>query len=89
MAMHIELARTMVYKAAWLKDQGKRFKKEAAIAKLYASEICMKACDQASNYLVIIVLRILCFCDLGPYIRIDGDLDYSSLLCSWLSTGIV
>ena len=47
MAMHIELARTMVYKAAWLKDQGKRFKKEAAIAKLYASEICMKACDQA------------------------------------------
>lgn len=47
MAMHIELARTMVYKAAWLKDQGRKFKKEAAMAKLFASEICMKACDQA------------------------------------------
>ncbi|BFH13972.1 acyl-CoA dehydrogenase [Paenibacillus melissococcoides] len=47
MAMNIELARNMVYKAAWLKDQGRRFKKEAAMAKLFASEICMKACDQA------------------------------------------
>ncbi|MGM7722393.1 acyl-CoA dehydrogenase [Metabacillus sp. Hm71] len=47
MAMNIELARNMVYKAAWLKDQGKKFKKEAAIAKLFASEMCMKVCDQA------------------------------------------
>ncbi|KGA98585.1 acyl-CoA dehydrogenase [Alkalihalobacillus alcalophilus ATCC 27647 = CGMCC 1.3604] len=47
MAMNIELARNMVFKAAWLKDQGKKFKKEAAMAKLYASEICMKVCDQA------------------------------------------
>ncbi|WP_299088420.1 acyl-CoA dehydrogenase [uncultured Metabacillus sp.] len=47
MAMKIELARNMVYKAAWLKDQGKKFKKEAAIAKLFASEMCMKVCDQA------------------------------------------
>jgi alkylation response protein AidB-like acyl-CoA dehydrogenase len=47
MAMNIELARTMVYKAAWLKDQGRAFKKEAAFAKLFASEICMRACDQA------------------------------------------
>ena len=47
MAMYIELARNMVYKAAWLKDQGQRFKKEAAMAKLFASEICMKVCDQA------------------------------------------
>jgi alkylation response protein AidB-like acyl-CoA dehydrogenase len=47
MAMNIELARNMVYKAAWLKDQGKGFKKEAAIAKLFASEMCMKVCDQA------------------------------------------
>ena len=46
-AMNIELARTMVYKAAWLKDQGRSFKKEAAMAKLFASEICMRACDQA------------------------------------------
>ncbi|MBP3966205.1 acyl-CoA dehydrogenase [Paenibacillus lignilyticus] len=47
MAMNIELARTMVYKAAWLKDQGRPFKKEAAMAKLFATEMCMKVCDQA------------------------------------------
>ncbi|MBM7602288.1 alkylation response protein AidB-like acyl-CoA dehydrogenase [Metabacillus crassostreae] len=47
MNMNIELARLMVYKAAWLKAQKKRFKKEAAIAKLFSSEMCMKVCDQA------------------------------------------
>ena len=47
MAMKIELARTMVYKAAWLKDQGRKFTKEASICKLYASEICMEVCNQA------------------------------------------
>ncbi|MDZ5712194.1 acyl-CoA dehydrogenase family protein [Jeotgalibacillus haloalkalitolerans] len=47
MAMKIELARTMTYKAAWLKDQGKKFTKEASMAKLYASEICMEVCDEA------------------------------------------
>ncbi|MCP1159813.1 MULTISPECIES: acyl-CoA dehydrogenase family protein [Bacillaceae] len=47
MAMKIELARNMVYKAAWLKDQGKPFTKEASMCKLYASEICMEVADQA------------------------------------------
>ncbi|WP_453994926.1 acyl-CoA dehydrogenase family protein [Bacillus nitroreducens] len=47
MAMKIELARTMVYKAAWLKDQGRQFSKEASMAKLYASEICMEVTNQA------------------------------------------
>jgi alkylation response protein AidB-like acyl-CoA dehydrogenase len=47
MAMYIELARNMVYKAAWLKDQGRPFKKEAAMAKLFATEMCMSVCDQA------------------------------------------
>jgi alkylation response protein AidB-like acyl-CoA dehydrogenase len=47
MAMKIELARTMVYKAAWLKDKGRPFTKEAAMCKLYASEICMEVADQA------------------------------------------
>ncbi|WP_273123261.1 acyl-CoA dehydrogenase [Metabacillus sp. HB246100] len=47
MAMNIEIARNMVYKTAWLKDEGRRFKKEAAIAKLFASEMCMRVCDQA------------------------------------------
>lgn len=47
MAMKIELARNMVYKAAWLKDQGRDFTKEASMCKLYASEICMEITDQA------------------------------------------
>ncbi|MGE6259039.1 acyl-CoA dehydrogenase family protein [Heyndrickxia sporothermodurans] len=47
MALKIELARNMVYKAAWLKDQGKSFSKEAAMCKLYASEICMEITNQA------------------------------------------
>ncbi|MFD1926540.1 acyl-CoA dehydrogenase family protein [Sporosarcina siberiensis] len=47
MAMKIELARTMVYKAAWLKDQGRPFSKEAAMCKLYASEIAMEVTSQA------------------------------------------
>lgn len=47
MAMKIELARNMVYKAAWLKDQGRPFTKEASMAKLYASEISMEVADEA------------------------------------------
>ena len=37
----------MVYKAAWLKDQGRRFTKEASMCKLFASEMAMRVCDQA------------------------------------------
>lgn len=33
----------MVWKAAWLKDHGKPFTKEAAYAKLFASEMATKA----------------------------------------------
>lgn len=47
MAMEVELARTMVHKAAWLKDQDKPFGKEAAFAKLYASETAVRTADQA------------------------------------------
>ena len=47
MALKIELARNLVYKAAWLKDQGKPFGKEASMAKLYASEMAMEVCDEA------------------------------------------
>lgn len=39
MEMEIELARTYIYKAAWLKDQGRPHIKEAAIAKLFATEM--------------------------------------------------
>ncbi|WP_075981239.1 acyl-CoA dehydrogenase [Bacillus massilinigeriensis] len=47
MAMEIELARNMVYKSAWLKDQGKPFGKEAAFAKLFASEAGFRVCNHA------------------------------------------
>ncbi len=47
MAMEIELARTFLYKACWLKDQGRPFKKEAAIAKLYTSEMMGRVVDAA------------------------------------------
>lgn len=47
MAMEIEIARTMLYKVAWLKDQGRPINKEAAIAKLYATEMAERACYDA------------------------------------------
>lgn len=42
MEVEIEAARLLVYKAAWTKDQGLPYAKEAAIAKLNASEVAMK-----------------------------------------------
>ncbi|RIW37570.1 acyl-CoA dehydrogenase [Bacillus salacetis] len=47
MAMKIELAKNMIYKAAWLKDQGRPFAKEASMCKLYASEAAMEIADEA------------------------------------------
>jgi alkylation response protein AidB-like acyl-CoA dehydrogenase len=47
METRIEAARNLVLKAAWLKDQGKNFDKESAIAKLYASEVAMWATTEA------------------------------------------
>lgn len=43
MATEIEAARLLVLRAAHAKDQGLQFSKEAAMAKLYASEMCMDA----------------------------------------------
>jgi len=42
-AIQLEAARFFVYKAAWLADQGHAFRKEAAMAKVYASELAMRA----------------------------------------------
>ncbi|MFZ4263135.1 acyl-CoA dehydrogenase [Sphingobacterium sp. HJSM2_6] len=42
MEVEIEAARLLTYKAAWTKDQGLAFGKEAAMAKLHASEVAMK-----------------------------------------------
>jgi len=47
MATEIEAARLMVQRAAWLREQGKRFTKEAAMAKLFATETSERACYKA------------------------------------------
>jgi alkylation response protein AidB-like acyl-CoA dehydrogenase len=44
-ATRIEAARLLTYRAAYLKDQGRRTTRESSMAKLYASEIAVKACD--------------------------------------------
>src|SRR5437870_9098546 len=47
MAVEIEAGRNLVYKAAWTKDQGRPFGKEAAIAKLYTGELSNRAVNAA------------------------------------------
>jgi short-chain 2-methylacyl-CoA dehydrogenase len=47
MAMEIELARNMYYKAAWLHMQQKPYAREASMAKLFASETAKRCADQA------------------------------------------
>ena len=47
MATEIDAARLMVYRAASMKDAGVRFTKEAAMAKLYASEVAERAAFKA------------------------------------------
>ena len=47
MATKIELARNLLYKGAWLKSNDKPFAKEAAMAKLYCSEIAREVADEA------------------------------------------
>jgi len=47
MATQIEAARLLVYKAAWLKDQGEDYAQASAMAKLYASEVAMNVTIEA------------------------------------------
>ena len=47
MATKIELGRNLLYKACWLKDNNKPFTKEAAMSKLYCSEIAKEVADEA------------------------------------------
>lgn len=47
MATQIEAARLLVYRAAWLKDQGKDYGVASAMAKVFASETAMKASVEA------------------------------------------
>jgi short-chain 2-methylacyl-CoA dehydrogenase len=47
MATQTDVARLAVYRAAWMKDQGMPFKKEASMAKLFASEVSVTAARDA------------------------------------------
>lgn len=47
MATKVELARLMTYKAAWLRDEGLPFSKEAAMAKYYAGEVANEVAHQS------------------------------------------
>ena len=47
MATEIEAARNLVYKAAWVKDQGRPFGRQAAIAKLYSGEMSNRVVNWA------------------------------------------
>jgi short-chain 2-methylacyl-CoA dehydrogenase len=47
MALKIELASNILYNAVWRKDNGLPFGKEAAMAKLYTSEIAREVADEA------------------------------------------
>jgi alkylation response protein AidB-like acyl-CoA dehydrogenase len=47
MATQLEAARLLTYRAAALKDQGKKVTKESSMAKLFASEASVKICEEA------------------------------------------
>ena len=48
MAVDVEVAKTMLYRVAWIKDSGnKRFTKESAMVKLFASEMAHRVCHKA------------------------------------------
>jgi alkylation response protein AidB-like acyl-CoA dehydrogenase len=47
MATEIEAGRGLVYKAAWLKDQGRQFAQAAAMAKLYTGELAHRVANQS------------------------------------------
>ena len=47
MAMKIDAARALMYKAAWLRDSGQAFGKAASMAKLFASEVAVQVSEEA------------------------------------------
>ena len=49
LAVAVENARNLTYKAAWLKDQGRPFKQAAAMAKLYSTEAAVSATRTATQ----------------------------------------
>ena len=75
MALEIEAGNHLLYHAAWLKQNGKPFKKEAAMAKLYCSELAMRTTTKAvqifggygytSEYPVERMMRDAKVCEIG------------------------
>ncbi len=75
MALRTDAARMLVYRSAWLKDHGLPHKKEAAMAKLYASEAAMWVTTKAiqvlggygyvSDYPVERMFRDAKLCEIG------------------------
>ncbi len=47
MALDVDASALLIYRAAWTKDQGQRVTREAAMAKLYATESAQKVIDEA------------------------------------------
>ena len=47
MAMKVDAARLLVYRACWLRDEGVNFTKEAAMAKCYAADVAMEVTTDA------------------------------------------
>jgi alkylation response protein AidB-like acyl-CoA dehydrogenase len=48
MAVDVEVAKTMLYRVAWMKDSGaKRFTKESAMVKLFAAEMAHRVCHKS------------------------------------------
>src|SRR5690606_6946473 len=47
MATEIQAARFLVWRAAWLKDQGESYTEAAAMAKLFASDVAMRTSIEA------------------------------------------
>lgn len=47
MATQIDAARLLMYRAAWLKDEGRKLTKESSMAKLFASEMSVNVCEEA------------------------------------------
>jgi len=50
-ATRVQAARLLTYRAAWLKDQGLRMTLESSMAKLYASEVAVRAAEDAVQIL--------------------------------------
>jgi alkylation response protein AidB-like acyl-CoA dehydrogenase len=47
MATQIDAARLLMYRAAWLKDNGRKVTRESSMAKLFASEVSVRVCEEA------------------------------------------